>query len=76
MWAVKVFVKDHTHELVSQSKVKFIRSHRKLDNTRKDIFQTLHNTGVHSCKMFEILGEASGGINYLPFTSRGGPTWF
>lgn len=70
MWAVKVFIKDHTHDLVSQSKVKFIRSHRKVDYIHKDMFQTLHNAGIRPCKMFEILGEASGGIDNLPFTSK------
>ncbi|KAH7665861.1 FHY3/FAR1 family protein [Dioscorea alata] len=58
VWTIKTFDDEHNHHLLcTPSKVKKMRSHRHINETCKNLMETLHKSRVGPSQMCRILNE-------------------
>ncbi|XP_065874995.1 protein FAR1-RELATED SEQUENCE 5-like isoform X1 [Euphorbia lathyris] len=69
-WVVRNFVPLHNHELVPTNHVQFLKSHRSIDDGDMAQAKAMHDVGVKTSKIVDLLAHQSGGFQNLGFIPK------
>ncbi|XP_062118349.1 protein FAR1-RELATED SEQUENCE 5-like [Humulus lupulus] len=66
-WIVNKFVHNHSHPLLSQNHIAFLRSHRKVPDGTLEQARCMRKSGIQTCKIMSFMALQHGGYDKLPF---------
>ncbi|WCJ38522.1 FAR1-related sequence 9 [Euphorbia peplus] len=69
-WVVKKFVPMHNHDLALPKHVQFLKSHRSIDIGEMAQAKAMHEVGVKTSKIIDLLAHQSGGFQNLEFIPK------
>lgn len=69
-WSITKFVKDHNHKPVTPSKKHLLRSQRHIEETQKNVVDSMHLAGIRVGHMVEVMANEAGGRRNMGFTKK------
>ncbi|XP_058099678.1 protein FAR1-RELATED SEQUENCE 5-like [Magnolia sinica] len=66
-WEVKTFVEAHSHNLMSPSKVHYLRSHRHFTDSHKVVMDNMRKAGIGVAKVLNFFTNEAGGPEKMGF---------
>ncbi|XP_058111164.1 protein FAR1-RELATED SEQUENCE 5-like [Magnolia sinica] len=66
-WEVKTFVEAHSHNLMSPSKVHYLRSHRHFTDSHKVVMDNMRKAGIGAAKVLNFFTNEAGGPEKMGF---------
>lgn len=70
VWVTTRFVKEHSHNLLSPSKVRCLRSQRIISKVVRSLINTLMDANLRPNQIINVLNHQHGGVDKLPFSSK------